>query len=66
MENFNWKILDSSNYDNFHSGDDFSYAYAMRHKYTVKIQKCKKNMYISFYIQLNMFSCMKISCTFFQ
>jgi hypothetical protein len=28
-----WEILDSSNYDNFHGGGDFSHAYVIMHKY---------------------------------
>jgi len=30
---FNWKILDDSNYDNFHGGGDFSHVYVIMHKY---------------------------------
>jgi hypothetical protein len=45
-----------------HGGGDFSHAYVSMHKY---FDIClKKKWYISFYIQFNMFSCMKISYTF--
>jgi len=29
---FKWKILNNSNYDNFHGGGDFSHAYVIMHK----------------------------------
>jgi hypothetical protein len=60
---FKREILDNSSYDHFHGGGDFSHAYAIMHTYFGK-NKNANNEYISFYIQLNMFSCMKISCTF--
>jgi len=60
---FKWEILNNSTYDHFHGGGDFSHAYAIMHTYFGK-NKNANNEYISFYIQLNMFSCMKISCTF--
>jgi hypothetical protein len=61
---FKWKILENSNYDNFHGGGDFSHSYVIMHKYFGKKKKCKKWVH-KFYIQFNMFSYMKISCTFF-
>jgi hypothetical protein len=30
---FKYKILDDSNYVNFHGGDDFSHAYVIMHQY---------------------------------
>jgi len=60
---FKWEILNNSNYDHFHGGGIFSHAYAIMHTYFGK-NKNANNEYISFYMQLNMFSCMKISCTF--
>ncbi len=58
--------MNSLNYDNFHGGGDFSHVYVTMHRYFGKKTKNAQNGYISFYIQLNMFSCMKISFTFFQ
>jgi hypothetical protein len=43
-----------------------SVTYVIMHKYFVKKIKNVKNEHISFYIQLNMFPCMKISFTFCQ
>ncbi len=60
---FKWEILDNSNYDNFHGDGDFSHEYVIMHKYFGKKTRNVKNEYISFYIQLNMFSCMTISYT---
>jgi hypothetical protein len=37
-----WEILDKSNYDNFHGGDDFSHAYVIMHKYFGKKPKMQK------------------------
>jgi hypothetical protein len=34
--------LDISNYDNFHGGGDFSYAYGINHKYFGKKPKMGK------------------------
>jgi hypothetical protein len=56
--------LDNSNYDNFHGGGSFSHVYVITHQYFVKKTRDAKNEYISFYIQLNMFACMKFSYTF--
>ncbi len=36
------KILDTSNYDNFHGGGDFSHAYVIMHKYFGKKPKMQK------------------------
>jgi hypothetical protein len=36
---FKWEILDKSNYDNFHGGDDFSHAFVIMHKYFGKNPK---------------------------
>jgi hypothetical protein len=58
--------LDNSNYDNFHGGGDFSHAYVIIHKYFGIKTKNVENEYLSFYIQLNMFSCMQIFYTFCQ
>jgi hypothetical protein len=58
--------LDNPNYDHFHGGGDFSHAYVIIHKYFGKKPKNAENEYLSFYIQLNMFSCMQISYTFCQ
>jgi len=33
---FKWKILDNSNYDNFHGGGGFSHLYVIMHKYFVQ------------------------------
>ncbi len=55
--------MDISNYDNFHGGGGFSHVYVIMHKYSET--KNVENEYIVFYIQLNMFPCMKISCTFY-
>jgi len=41
-DKFKWKILDNSNYDNFHDGGDFSHAYVIMHKYFDKKQKMQK------------------------
>jgi hypothetical protein len=49
--------LDNSDYEDFHGGGGFSHVYI--------IMQNAKNEYISFYIQFNMFPCMKISSTFF-
>jgi hypothetical protein len=57
--------LDNSYYDNLHGGSDFSHVDVIMHKYFYK-KKMQNKEYISFYIQLNMYSCMKISCTFCQ
>ncbi len=63
---FKWEILNNSNYDNFHDGGDFSHAYVNYAQIfwlkTINV----KNEYISFYIQLDIFSYMKISYTFCQ
>ncbi len=39
---FKWEVLDSSNYDNFHGGNDFSHAYVIMHKYFCKKPKMQK------------------------
>jgi hypothetical protein len=39
---FKWEVLDNSNYDCFHGGGDFSYAYVIMHKYFGKKLKMKK------------------------
>ncbi len=39
---FKWKILDNSNYDNLHGGDDFSHAYVIMHKYFGKKLELQK------------------------
>ncbi len=39
---FKWKILDNSNYDNYNGGGDFSYAYVVMHKYFGKKPKMQK------------------------
>jgi len=57
--------LNNSNYDHFHGGGDFSHAYVIMHKYFGKKPKIK-NEYINFYLQLNMFFCMKFLYTFCQ
>jgi hypothetical protein len=54
--------LDISNYDNFHGGGGFSHVYVIMHKYFET--KYVKNEYIIFYIQLNMFPCVKIPAHF--
>ncbi len=36
------KILDNSNYDNFHGSGDFSHAYVIMHKYFGKKSKMQK------------------------
>jgi hypothetical protein len=43
MDKFKWKILDNSNYNNFHSGGDFSNAYVIMHKYFGKNKMKKMN-----------------------
>jgi hypothetical protein len=58
---FKWKILDNSNYDKLHGDGDFSHAYVIMHKSFGKKPKIKKKKYISFCVQFDMFSCMKIS-----
>jgi hypothetical protein len=37
-----WKVLDNSNYDNFHGGGDFSHAYVITHTYFGKKPKMQK------------------------
>ncbi len=59
-------IWDNSNYNNYHGGGDFPHTYVIMHKCFGKKNKNAKNKYISFKIQVNMFSFMKISCTFCQ
>jgi hypothetical protein len=54
--------LDNSNHDN--GGGDFSHAYLIMHKYFGKKPEMQKMN--GFYVQLNMFCCMKISYTFCQ
>jgi len=49
-----WKILDNSNYDNFHSGGDFSHGYVIMHKYFGKKPKMQK---ISTYIFVYNLTC---------
>jgi len=39
---FKRKILDNSNYDNFHGGGDFSHVYVIMHKYFGKKTKMQK------------------------
>jgi hypothetical protein len=39
---FKWKILDNSNYANFHGGGDFSYAYVIIINILVKNQEYRK------------------------
>ncbi len=46
--------MDIPNYDNFHGGGGFSHVYVIMHKYFVNKPKNAKNVYISFYIQLNL------------
>jgi hypothetical protein len=62
--NFKCKILDNSNYVNFHGGGDFLHAYVIMHQYFGLKIKNVKIEYISFYEQLDIFSCMIFSCTF--
>jgi hypothetical protein len=59
-----WEILDNLNFDHFHGGGGFSHLYVIMHKYFVKKPYMQKNKNISFYIQFNMFPCMKISTHF--
>jgi len=33
LNKFKWKILDNSNYTNFHGGGDFSHVYVIMHQY---------------------------------
>ncbi len=50
-----FKILDNSNYVNFHGGGDFSLAYVMMCQYFGKKTITVKNEYIRFYKQLDIF-----------
>jgi hypothetical protein len=59
---FKWKILNNLNYDNLCGDGDFSHAYVIMHRYFGEKPKIKKE-YISFYVQFDVFSCMKISYT---
>jgi isopentenyl phosphate kinase len=56
-------MLDNSNYVNLHGSGDFSHAYVIMHQYFDEKNRNAKNEYISFYIQLDIFSCMIISYT---
>jgi hypothetical protein len=53
---FKWKILDNSNYDNFHGGGDFSHAYVIMHKYSSKKLKMQKWILEFLNLQFDMFS----------
>ncbi len=39
---FKWNMLNNSNYNNFHGGDDFSHAYVIMHKYFGKKSEMQK------------------------
>jgi hypothetical protein len=61
LNKFKWKIHANLNYDKFHGGSDFSHAYVIMHKYFGKNKKCKKWIHEFLYLQLDMFSYIKIS-----